>query len=497
MMKSMLLMRLRSIGDIYLDNGPFRPNDTTSSQLNKGSWNTYANVLYVDQPLGTGFSLVSTDSYDQSIPEVSAHFLTFIDKFLDTFNQFKEADIYLAGKGYGGVFVPYFAQEMLKRSNATSKYNVKGLIMGNPWLDPWHQYHAHHQFSVEKNLLKDDSQKKDSEDLLAKCHQEQRTTGIRIRSATCDKILQNVLDHTLFSQDGAMHCVNQHDIRLHDVYPKCGITWPYEQANLSMYLRNPKVVKSLHANIKLTGWTECNGRIASALNTDTSEPPVKILPELLEKIPLLLYSGDNDLAYNHLGHELLLANLTWGGEVGMGDAPVLPWFVNGTQVGTYQSARNITYVLVSQASHAVGYDQPLPELDMVNRFMGLGDKSIAEVPSWVGTSGAPFGWEDPTGLGSGKWNHYYAATGVVALLVVGGLVGLAGFLWYRRNRENAKARFAALRSEDDNELDELVAESPALFAADRHFDVGDSEEEEEDYNRAHDDETQERKSSEH
>ena len=52
--------------------GPFRVRGDHLIE-NEGSWNEFANLLFVDQPVGTGFSYVNTDSYIHELPEVLFH----------------------------------------------------------------------------------------------------------------------------------------------------------------------------------------------------------------------------------------------------------------------------------------------------------------------------------------------------------------------------------------------------------------------------------------
>ena len=64
---------------IFYENGPFKINDDLSLKLNPYSWNLHANMLYVDQPVGTGYSygpnLVNNED------EVAQDFYKFITKF--------------------------------------------------------------------------------------------------------------------------------------------------------------------------------------------------------------------------------------------------------------------------------------------------------------------------------------------------------------------------------------------------------------------------------
>ena len=41
---------------LFYENGPFKIRDDLTLQKNEYGWNRVANMLYVDQPVGTGFS---------------------------------------------------------------------------------------------------------------------------------------------------------------------------------------------------------------------------------------------------------------------------------------------------------------------------------------------------------------------------------------------------------------------------------------------------------
>ena len=78
------------------------------------------------------------------------------------------------------------------------------------------------------------------------------------------------------------------------------------------------VVAALHATEHVSGWTECNGAVGSALRNRASPASVGLLPGLLEKIEVLLFSGEQDLICAHTGTERLIRRLEWEGEKGFG-----------------------------------------------------------------------------------------------------------------------------------------------------------------------------------
>lgn len=77
-------------------------------------------------------------------------------------------------------------------------------------------------------------------------------------------------------------------------------------------------MNALHANAKSEAWVECQPRIHRELNLKGSESSVTVLPRLLEKIPVLLFAGDQDLICNYVGQESIIQALTWNGGTGLG-----------------------------------------------------------------------------------------------------------------------------------------------------------------------------------
>lgn len=56
--------------------------------------------------------------------------------------------------------------------------------------------------------------------------------------------------------------------------------------------------------------------MAAALDGDRSPPSYVHIPRILQNMPVLLFSGDKDLICNHVGTELMIDALEWGGSQG-------------------------------------------------------------------------------------------------------------------------------------------------------------------------------------
>jgi hypothetical protein len=73
--------------------GPYRVRDGGQLEYNDGSWDEFANLLFVDNPVGTGFSYVDTDSYLHELQEMADEFVTFLERWFDVFPEYEHDDV--------------------------------------------------------------------------------------------------------------------------------------------------------------------------------------------------------------------------------------------------------------------------------------------------------------------------------------------------------------------------------------------------------------------
>lgn len=82
-----------SMDGALMEVGPYRLKDDHTLEINKGSWDEFANLLFVDQPVGTGFSYVNTDHYVHELEEMSAQFMVFLETFFEIFPEYQKDDV--------------------------------------------------------------------------------------------------------------------------------------------------------------------------------------------------------------------------------------------------------------------------------------------------------------------------------------------------------------------------------------------------------------------
>ncbi|KZT29372.1 alpha/beta-hydrolase [Neolentinus lepideus HHB14362 ss-1] len=430
-----------SFDGLMMEIGPWRMDGEGSLNVTDGGWEEYTNVVYVDQPAGTGYSYTSTDSYVHELSDAAQQVVQFMRWFYRVFPEYKDMDTYLAGESYAGQYIPYFADAIL---NSDLNLPFKGVAIGNGWIDARRQYPAFLDYAVKHGLVEPNSDDyKRSKDVTDQCMAEldKITDREPINVDVCERVMMTVLQGK--EKDGK--CVNVYDVRLTDSVPACGMNWPAELEYVTPYLGRQDVVQALHATAHSQSWVECRGRVGQELTNRASQSAIALLPGVLERVPVLLFAGDQDFICNYVGVEGLIQAMEWGGARGLGTVQTQSWSVNGTPAGTWVSARNLTYAKIFNASHMVAYDAPHVAHDMMLRFMRADLRALAggtaRVPSAVGADARPALVETATGVTAtttpeqdkAMWEAYYNA-GSAALVLVLILAALALFFWCRVRR---------------------------------------------------------------
>lgn len=82
-----------SMDGALMEIGPYRVARDGQLTYNNGSWDEFANLLFVDQPVGTGFSYVNTDSYLHELDQMTDHFMVFLEKWFALFPEYEHDDV--------------------------------------------------------------------------------------------------------------------------------------------------------------------------------------------------------------------------------------------------------------------------------------------------------------------------------------------------------------------------------------------------------------------
>lgn len=122
---------------LLTEHGPYWVYDDLSLRANDYSWNKYANMLYIEQPYGVGYSVRSLGSNVVSGDEAAVSDIdALVRAFLVKYPKYQKNDFYLASESYGGHYVPLSAQKILQNNDlgtmTPASVNLKGFLVGNP-----------------------------------------------------------------------------------------------------------------------------------------------------------------------------------------------------------------------------------------------------------------------------------------------------------------------------------------------------------------------------
>lgn len=78
--------------------GPYRLKDKDHLEYNDGAWDEFANLLFVDNPVGTGYSYADTNSYIHDLDTMADNMVTFLEKYFKLFPEEETNDVSYAAK---------------------------------------------------------------------------------------------------------------------------------------------------------------------------------------------------------------------------------------------------------------------------------------------------------------------------------------------------------------------------------------------------------------
>lgn len=388
-----------SMDGALMEAGPFRVNDDKQIVYNNGSWHKAGDIVFVDQPAGTGFSYA--DVYEHELPEVTVHFLKFLEKYFEAFPEDRQNQIFLAGESYAGQYIPYIADGILRRNKnlkaGQSSYDLRGLLIGNGWIAPNEQSLSYVEYALQAGFVSPSMP--GWSQLLAlqeRCQnvvnsintQDDSVSDYQVVSDVCDEVL-NTLLRVARDRDAPsdQQCVNMYDYTLRDEFPSCGMNWPPDLVNVKPFLNKPEVQSQLNL-VHKKPWLECSGRVGRNFVARRSKPAVHLLPSLLEEVPILLFNGNRDIICNYIGTEAFIKELEWNGQKGWDDDTVYDWLFDDNLAGYVRNSRNLTFVNVFNSSHMVPFDLPYTSrslMDLVTGNFDIKDDKI--ITHKLGTRG--------------------------------------------------------------------------------------------------------------
>ncbi|GLE03940.1 hypothetical protein PINS_up012851 [Pythium insidiosum] len=377
-----------SIMAMLTENGPCLVRRDVTTKWNPYSWTNAANVIWLDQPSGVGFSAYDDAAdTDHTEVDVGKNIYAFLDGFLAKHPQFVGRPFFITGESYGGHYVPgaaHYIWQQNKRlagdNNAPVKINLQGIAIGNGLTNPLVQYKynqdmADNQYGIF--LLTDEQRTQMQRDsalcieLTAACQAAPTNGSICVDAQGCwgQKLIGPFADAHRNLYDIRKHC-SPH--RPED----CGLDYSF----LDEYLALPAVQR--HLNGTKHAWIESNEAVNRAFveSGDWSFSYHTYVADLLnDGLRVLIYAGDADLMCNWIGNRAWTLELDWQRKAAFNAAPERPFVVRdplqdhdsseAIDAGIVRQAENLAFIRLYEAGHMVPQDQPAVSWVMIDKFL--------------------------------------------------------------------------------------------------------------------------------
>ncbi|CAL5396697.1 unnamed protein product [Camellia sinensis] len=346
------------VGNFY-ELGPWRVSQKQNVEHimlepNSGSWNRLFGLLFLDNPIGVGFSIASTpEEIPRNQHTVAKHLFAAITSFVALDSSFKSRPIYFTGESYAGKYVPAIGYYILKKNSqlpASKRVNLAGVAIGNGLTDPITQVATHAVNAYFSGLI-NEKQKTQLEKL-----QSEAVVLTKNGSWTKASDARNGLLDLLQTMTGL---ATLYDFRR---------LIPYETSFVATFLQHPDVKKSLGVNESMV-YEECSDVVGTALHEDVMKSVKYMVEYLVKNSKVLLYQGQCDLRDGVVSTEAWVKKMKWEGIGKFMEAERKVWRVNGELAGYVQKWGSLSHAVVLGAGHLVPTDQAVNSQAMIEDWV--------------------------------------------------------------------------------------------------------------------------------
>ncbi|KAH9676766.1 serine carboxypeptidase-like 25 [Citrus sinensis] len=336
--------------------GPFRINKTASGlYLNKLSWNTEANLLFLETPAGVGFSYTNRSSDLLDTGDGRTVIIMFICLMI--------------------LWWMDACKIMIHNSKSKHPINLKGIMVGNAVTDNYYDNLGTVTYWWSHAMISD----KTYQQLINTCdfrRQKESDECESLYTYAMDQEFGNIDQYNIYAapcnnSDGSA-AATRHLMRLphrpHNYKTLRRISGydPCTEKYAEIYYNRPDVQKALHANkTKIPyKWTACS----EVLNRNWNDTDVSVLPIYRKMIAgglrVWVFSGDVDSVVPVTATRYSLAQLKLTTKI-----PWYPWYVKKQVGGWTEVYEGLTFATVRGAGHEVPLFKPRAALQLFKSFL--------------------------------------------------------------------------------------------------------------------------------
>ncbi|XWS28657.1 hypothetical protein CRYUN_Cryun25bG0089700 [Craigia yunnanensis] len=358
------------------------PLDTYLKPRNS-TWLKKADLLFVDNPVGTGYSFVEDKELFVKTDDEAATDLTSL--LMDLFNRdesLQNSPLYIVAESYGGKFAVTAGLSFLKAIEAGKlKLKLGGVALGNSWISP--EDFVFSWGPLLKDVSRLDNNGLEKSNSLAEKIRQQLKDGEYTEATDTWSELESVIDANSNSVDfynflldsglgsialtASAFSNGDFSVNRYSRYLSSLRVSPGNDGGDLDSLMNGVIKKKLKIIPANVSWGGQSGFVFSYLAGDFMNPRIAEVDELLSKgFNVTVYNGQLDLICATKGTEAWVDKLKWEGLQDFLSKERTPLYCKDDQAtkGFIKSYKNLQFYWILGAGHFVPVEQPCVSLNM-------------------------------------------------------------------------------------------------------------------------------------
>jgi len=339
----------------YLEMGP---NDVYGNARNT-SWVDVANMLFVDNPVGTGFSYTNNIlGYSTTDKQIADNLVLLLAGFLQKYPIFNSRPVWIFSESYGGKMTANFgvALDIAIQQKQIGLKDFRGVALGDSWIAPVDCMYSYPPFLLSISLI--NQEQANNLTVYAEWADNDMAEGLGVNATNWWGIQQDIAED--FADNVNIYNYNYY----YDYLPENKL------AELAQTVLHKKW--NIPENVS---WSGENDQVFESMEGDFMKPGVAAVEYLLEKgYVVAVYSGQLDIIVDVICIESWMSTLNWNGLNAWLNAPRVAQLIEGTPQGYSQIYENLQMWGVFKAGHMVPADNPEMALKMISSIISTPKK---------------------------------------------------------------------------------------------------------------------------
>ncbi|CAG5122037.1 unnamed protein product [Candidula unifasciata] len=344
---------------LFWKHGPLEVNTEkygTNYSLRKHTWVGPFSVVYVDNPVGTGYSFseVGEAGYKLTQAGYTHDLYNFVLQFFKMFPEYKTRGFYIGGQSYAGKYVPALAHKIYtQRHNESADIPLAGIILGGPYFDPPTESVAFFDFLYAVGAI-------------SYYDMERHKANVK---TMYQKFLEGGIVKQTFSELFTdLVLLKELPLPSLDNYVT-GKPADYNQVQTIM--SSPEMRKAVHVGTRRSYFAS-NDNLSERYGPDVFVSTKPQMAVILDNYKVLIYNGDYDVVVSSAMIEAALMSTKWSLQKEYNNTRRRIWNTPDRLKGFFSYTGKFCRVVVHGAGHQTPHDQPDSSLEMVKGFLYQG-----------------------------------------------------------------------------------------------------------------------------